>query len=275
MDLLTEDGANVAAVGSASDALIAARSAELPAVVRSISDTVTEEEVAKFHVVYLNGHAQDAMYKGSPTDVLSLLGSACDAGLARDDITAPEELSDALRPCYDAVWWTMCFADPPEGRFGVCPEGQEDVWRGRFRAAADAWSGLYGDVWLDMVSYGPAWLATSSEEWIAAGQGALREALSKAGTPLDPGITAHLATFAIDEYEGKDVISYVKGYEDIAHYERSVKQLVRAARRLEEREALFEGDYATLLEDLADDDAVSLGDKLDIEAARYESSLLD
>ena len=103
--LFTDRGVETRSTGSASHVVERVLAKPLTDAVRSLEDDLTREEAVLRNVMYLNARTSVARVEGVETELVPLLGEACDAGLAREGITSLEELSAVLAPCYDAQSW--------------------------------------------------------------------------------------------------------------------------------------------------------------------------
>jgi hypothetical protein len=273
-DLVSNHGVDEYAIGTASAALVAAMSAPLPAALRSIQASVTDDEVAQHDALYLNARVENAMVNGMPKSVLSSLGAACDAGLARQDFASPEDLSGALAPCFRAELWIECRSDAAPGGFGACPPNG-DAWLQRYQGAYDHWRALNGELVLEMVSFGPAALSPSNAEGLRAGAQKLATALAAANPPLDFGIANYLAAFNVDSYAGTRILDFMHAYAKMPGYSLSATAIASTALWLNHDGKLSSADALSFLKTLAADDTVDIGTKLYIEDSRYESGALD
>jgi trypsin-like peptidase len=273
-DLVTGRGVDEYSIGTASDALITAMTAPLPAAIRSIQAPVTDVEVAQFQAVYLNARVQTATVSGAPKPVLSSLGAQCDAGLARQDYASPEDLASALAPCSQAELWIECRGDAPPGGFGVCPE-DSGAWLTRYQAVYDHWRALNGELSLNMVSFGPAALAGSQAQGLAVGAQKLADSLSTAHAPLDFSVASYLAAFEVYSYGGTSVVDFLRAYTKWTGYPLSATSVASTALWLNHDGQLSGADTQSLLKTLAADDQVDIGTKLYVEDVLYQSAALD
>jgi V8-like Glu-specific endopeptidase len=273
-DLVSNSGIDEYSVGTASDALIQGMSAPLPPAMRSIAAPVTDDEVAQNQAVYLNARVQTAMVNGTAKPVLSSLGAQCDLGLARQDYASPDDLSNALAPCSQAELWIECRGDAAPGGFGVCPP-DPDVWLQRYQDVYDHWRKLNGQLALDMVSFGPAALASSQAQGMGTGAQKLAAALSAANAPLDFLGANYLAAFNVDSYAGTRIVDFVRAYAKWTGYALSATEIASTALWLNHNGQLSGDGTRSFLETLAADDQVDVGTKLFIEDVLYRSGALD
>lgn len=269
--LITAEGANLYSIATESAALVKALSAPLPKTVVSIADPVSDEQVVERNELYRSAHRETANLNGKETDVLTVLGAACDEGLERDDYRSPEDFYDGVSACSSAMSWIVCTELAP-GRFGVCPgEDQKKAWKDRFDRLSEAQRALNGDLWLSAVSFAQKSLEATADLGVNAGRVALEAALAEARPPLDFSLALYLAAFDIQTYDGKKVTDLVRDYAAEPHYELSVRELVFTAEWLQGWNRFAADDVASLLSRLAEDPRVSLGDKLLIEEELYDA----
>lgn len=275
VDLVSAEGENLYSVCSASAPLVDAMKADLPPSMWSLAADTTAEDVVLRQTIYRNAKAATAMVGGETRDVVDLLAQACDAGLSRTDFVSLEDLYDALGPCSDAMnFWISCATTPEDG-FPACPAGaSRDAWRARLTGLNDRMRQFNGELWLDAVSFGLESLEETEDAGLAAGQDGLAAALAEADRPLDFSVAPYLAAYKVETYDGESVASFIKGYAGVPDYPQSAADIVYAATWLAYRGALDQGGLTALLEDLAEDPAVSLGDRLLIEDVRYRWKLL-
>src|SRR6185312_6525113 len=140
-DLISSDGVNVMAIGTASGPLqTSIAAATLPNSMISTAAATTADAVVAADFVYLNGLAATAAVDGTITDVLSVLGTACDAALARTDFASPDDLTSATQPCNDALEWIECRQDAGHVPYGtVCPSSDGALWTSRFQKLNTLW----------------------------------------------------------------------------------------------------------------------------------------
>ena len=273
-DLGSNVGVDESSIGTASAALIAAMSAPLPPAMWSIAAPATDDDVVAHQVLYLNGHAKDATVSGMPKRVLSSLGSACDAALARNDFASPNDLASALAPCTDAMDWIECRSDAPAGGFGVCPD-DVTAWRSRYQGVFDHWHELNGQLELAPIAFGDAALEAYKSNGQAVASQNLRQALGAAMTPLDFDVANYLAAFDVESYDGARLVDFLQGYSNVPGYALSGTSIASAMLWLNNNMAVSGPDVRTFLQRLAGDDNIDLGAKLYIEEVLYESGALD
>ena len=209
-DLVNADGVSEYSIGTASGPLAAAMTAPLPGAMRSIGASATAADVAVHQDVYLNARAASALVDGVPTPVLSALGTACDAALARTSFTSPDDMSAAFAPCEAAEGWIECRTDVTTS-FGSCPP-DADAWAARYQNVFQRWLALNGQLDLVVVSFGPAVLAATQAAGQASGASLLTAGLQQAGAPLDFNVANFLAAFDVLSYGGTSIVTYDRAY---------------------------------------------------------------
>ena len=278
-DYFTSDGALTYSIGTDSAALQASMSAPLPPEMISVGAATTADDVVAHDIVYLNAHVSSAMdtdtTKG-PLDVLSALGTACDAALKVTDYPTPEALATALQPCQDAMSWIECRTDAQTPSSGaVCP-GPMDVtlWQQRFAAMNAAYVALNGETLLTPVSFGIASLQPSKAAGTSAGASSLQQALSQASQPLDLNVANYLAAFSVASYQGTQTVSYVTGYASVPDYALYATDAASAAAWMLDNGMMTRDNGLQILAQLYADGSVDVGSKLYIEDFEYQSGVL-
>ena len=274
-DLYSAEGVDIYSVGTASAPLNAAMAASLPAAMISTASTTTPDAVVAHDLVYLNAHVQSVTTTdGQTSDVLTLLGTACDAALARHDFRSPEDLSAALLPCTDALRWIECRAERTAQAPGtVCP-ADASAWSQRFTNVNEAWRALNGELALTPVSFGVASLQPFDDAGKSAGAAALLAALSEAGNPLTPAFANDLAAFGIGTYAGKNVEAYIAGYRSVPGYAESGSAIASAALWMLDNGMMTRDQALTTLNGLYNDPTVELATKLYIEDMEHGGGVL-
>ena len=268
-DLVTSDSVNVYTLGTPSAPVLVAESAPLPAGMLSVAASTTSANVLANDQVFLNGETPSALVDGQQTSVLSVLGQACDAALARTDFVSLDDLQAAEAPCFDAMNWLECRTDLSQPFPGeVCSDTA--AWAARFQQVNETARALNGQVSLDAVSFAIAALSLTRAAGVTAGRASLSAALAEAQTPLDLLLTPYLAAFDIETYGGVSVAAYVRGYRQVAHYELAASNLANAAGWLYDNGVFTKADLGQMLRDLDGDPNVGLGSKLLIEELAYE-----
>ncbi len=270
-DLVSTTGVDEFSIGTASSALSAAMSAALPAAMLSTAASTTDDVVVSHDLVYLNAHTPNANVNGTPKPVITSLGEACDAGLARTDYESPDDLSAALAPCTDALQWINC-ASPATDGSSVCPDDAA-AWVQRYQAVYDHWIALNGDLELEMLTFGMAALMPTNGQATATQN--LQAALAAANPPFDFNIAFYLATFNVPSYAGVTTLDFLNAYKTFPDYALSGTQIVQTALSLYQNQELGSTAALNLLQTLAADPTIDIGTKLYIEDVQYQSSALN
>ena len=287
-DLVTRSGLDVYSIGTASSALLNAMGDPLPSVMRDVTlAAASADDVVAHQSVYLNAHVSSVPLPAAagapaapgappaPQPILSMLGDACDRGLARNDFASPDDLDTFQEPCVDAMQWIECESDA-EAAFGVCPTGDDNkAWSARFSKAADRYYALHGALWLSGLSFGQASLQSSKGEGMVAAQQSLGQALAAAQPPMDFILTNYLAAFGIADYQGTKVVEYTQNYAKVTHYELSILRIAYTALWLANQGLMSGNDAIALLTKLMNDGKADLAAKLYIEDVLYNSKRLD
>ncbi len=271
-DLFSGQGANEYSIGSASSALVAAMAQPLPAAMISVNAPTTSDVVTQNDLVWRNARVANATIDGATTTVISVLGAACDAGLAVNDYASPDALSAGLAPCIDAETWIDCRSDS-SATFAVCPP-DVSAWQQRFQSVNDAWVALNGQVQFNEVSFAVALLSTTMAQGQQDGESSLLGALQATQPVLDYNLAGVLAAFNVASYQGTNIEAFVRGYASVPDYGLQASAIVNAALWLNDNMVLSGSDTASLLSALASDASVDIGTKLYIEQVQYNSGLL-
>lgn len=272
LGLVTAVGVNESSIGTASAALLAAMGAPLPGSIESVAASTTAADVVDNEFVYLAAQTPTANVNGAPQQVLDALGAACDAALAVTDYPSPDDVASALQPCLDAQGWIECRADATTP-YGVCPNDKSD-WQRRYQAYFEYWRSFNGEIEIDEVSFGVAPLADSMADGQTAGAQALTQALSEAQPALDFHVAQHLAAFAIDTYEGRSIVDFVRNYGSVPDYALNGVELVSTILWLGNQGAIKSAELESLLGMVHSDPAIDLETKLFIELAEYNRGIL-
>src|SRR5262249_4777065 len=138
-DLFTANGVNVYSIGSAAAPVLDALAQPTlpPGMISAFADTTTQA-VLDNNIVYRNARVANASIAGVQTDIVGLLGTACDAALARTDYLSIDDLDSALTPCFDATNWIECRTDSasPFSAGSSCP-ADAATWATRYQAVAE------------------------------------------------------------------------------------------------------------------------------------------
>jgi len=269
LNVITDRGVNVSATGTASAAILAARDAPLPAVVISAVAPTTADNVVAHNVVYQNGGVALVTVDGAPRDILSVLGQACDVGLARSDLFSPDDLDEALRPCNDALRWIECRRDDmPTPFLTVCPAAAG--WTARFQAMNDKWVEMNGNPYLYPVTFGIAALQFDHGQGTLVGAESLRHTLLAAGNPpVDFGVANYLAAFGVDYYAGTPSIEWLRNYASHPGYARQGYSIASAFLWWRSQGAVPDAEAFIVLGRLLNDPDVDVHAKLYIDLMLY------
>jgi hypothetical protein len=273
-DLISSDGVNVMAIGTASGPLQASMAAAaLPSSMISTAAATTADAVVANDFVYLNGLASTAPVDGAITDVLSVLGTACDAALARTDFASPDDLTSATQPCNDALEWIECRLDAGHVPYGtVCPSADAALWTSRFQKLNALWVAMNGNTDLSPVTFGVAQLSSSVANGTQAGNAGLQAALTAAGNPpLDFGIEVYLAAFDLTSYAQTDTLTWLRGYRQTPGYQDYGLSIAFAYLWWWDNNAVVESEALDALSQLNHDPTVSISAKLYADQVLYEN----
>ena len=268
---VSSDGMLTYSIGTASASILPALKAPLPPEMLSVAAPTTEAAVVAADIVYLNAGVTTApLSTGGTLDILSALGTACDAALAVEDYATPDALSAALQPCNDALDWIECRADQTSKPSGiVCPSLVDGaLWQQRMMQMNAAWIALNGETDLTAASFGIAQLSTSIAAGTSAGAITLQQALSAASRPWDPQVANFLAAFEVGSYRGVSTESYVTGYTSIPDYALNAGDLASAALWLV-GSSLSKSQGLAITAQLYANPSVDVDDKLYIEDMEY------
>ena len=272
-DLISNDSVNVMAIGTASGPLQTAMAVTaLPAAMISVAAPTTADAVVASDFVYLNARAATANVNGTASDVLSLLGAACDTALARTNFASPDDLTAALQPCNDALTWIECRTDESPVAYGtVCPTADAALWTARFQKMNALWVAMNGNTDLSPVTFGEAQLAPSKAEGTAQGSASLQATLAAVGNPaLDFGLSNYLAAFAVASYAGTDTLGWLRGYRQAPGYQDYGTSIASAYLWWWDNGVIGEDEAVAALNALIADSNVSIGAKLYADEVLYE-----
>lgn len=273
-DLVTAEGADETSTGTPSELLEAAMGEPLPASMISVGATTTAARVVANDLVYLNGNVANITADGVMTDVLSLLGTACDAAIASADTTVKlyDDLGTTLEPCFDATQWIECREDEMKAYFAMeCPSSDDiALWQTRFQQANQLYVSANGEPQFSLVSFDVAALSPSKADGIQAGAAGLQQALAATKLPLDFGVANALAAFQVTTYDGASVPDFVTGYGKRPDYEFSAQSIASAAGWLMDNGAVPKDTVRSIFSDLMGDPTVTTGAKLYIEQFQYD-----
>lgn len=276
--LFTANSANVYSIGTASASIMTAMAAPapLPGTMISVSAPTTAEKFLDNDLLYLNARVTSITADGTATTPLKLLGSACDAALARQDFTSPNDLDDALTPCYNAQTWIDCRSDAEAKSYGVlCPGGVDNTaWANRFKAVSQRWVDMVGQPDYYAVSFAIAQLQATTSAGMAAGAAALQQAVMAAAPVLDHSLAYYLAAFNVTPFNNVSIRDYLLNYQNVLHYELNDSYIAYGAAWLYANNQLARVDLLTLLSALYDDPVAGLGTRLGIEELKYQLDAL-
>lgn len=276
LNLFTANSANVSSIATASASLLLAMAAPLPATMISVLLPTTAEKFLAYNSLYQNARVTSLTADGIVTTPLKLLGTACDAALARQDYTSPNDMDDALSPCYDAQTWIECRLDAdPSPYVTVCPDSTDAIaWHTRFKALNQKWLDMTGQPDYDSLTFGIASLQTGMFSGLAAGAQELQQAITAVAPPLDLSLAYYLAAFNLPTYTDVTITDYLTNYRTILHYELGDRYIVYGTAWLFAHGRIPKNEMLSILNGLYNDPDVSLGTKLDIEDMLYERDAL-
>jgi hypothetical protein len=278
-DLFTEDGVNMYSIGTASAPIAAAINAlTLPAAMISIAAPTTLDQFLANSDVYMNSRTTMVSVGGTLTDALSLLGQACDAGLARQNFESPDDMWTALSPCYAAERWIDCRANSTTGTLNVgyvCPNANDNAaWANRYQSANQVSIAMNGQPDYYSISSCVAALQSSWNLGVQAGAASLQQVLDDVKPVLDWPVVYYLTVFGISSYNGTDIKNYVVNYEQQLHYELQAVNIGYAASWLWSNNFMSKADMSALVKQLMNDPNVSVGAKLTLEEYLYDRQVL-
>jgi hypothetical protein len=270
-DLFTDNGVNMYSVGTASGPISAALGDPLPSTMLSASASTTADAFVANNLVYLNARFDMVNIGGVPTSPLSLLGDACDAGLARTDIMTPDDLDTALSPCYDSHIWIECRYDAGPSAYGtLCPAASDiAAWVNRDKLQSQRWQAMNGMFQYYALSFCVAALQPSKILGMAAGAQSLQDNVVGANPNLDFSLAYYLAAFGIGTYGDTSIHDYIVNYAQVSHYEMQAKIIAYAASWLWGQGAMSKSDMLAFVRKLLDDPKVSVGAQLAMEDFLY------
>jgi hypothetical protein len=275
-DLFTKTGVDMYSVGTASAPIVAAMNAALPATLVSVTAATTTEQFLAYDYVYLNARTATITVDGASAGALALLGEACDTALARTDFTSPDDLNNALIPCYHAESWTDCRTDASAVSYGVvCPTSMDaTAWNSRYQKANSLWLGMNGQPDYTAVSFAIAHLQSSQSTGVIAGAESLQQVLATASPVLDFRLAYYLAAFSISSYEGTLISSYVLNYKQVPNYDLQAFYVAYAATWLNGDGALTKSELQTFSQQLLADPNINVNTRLAIEDYLYQMDAL-
>jgi V8-like Glu-specific endopeptidase len=274
-DLLTRTGSNVSAIATASAQLVAAQDAELPATMISVDDELTAEQVIAHSDVFLAASVDNANVAGTQTALTSVLGDACDAGLAREDYTTLEDMMDGLGPCLAALDFIECRSDLMDEPAAVasCPPDRA-AWVARLETVVQRQLDFNGALELSPISFGIQALSLSEADGDKAARKALLAALDQADPVYDFALAPYLAAFDIEDYAGQGTVDLIKNYRRFPYYERSAWDITLASLWLNSTHQLSRDQAVGIAKALYHNAKIDLGARLRIEEVLYNSGEL-
>jgi len=275
-DLFTSDSANMFSFGSASAPIVTAMATPSMSTMISVTAPTTADNFVANDLVYLNAKTSAVNVNGTQVDALSLLGTACDEALARNDFKSPDDLQSALTPCYHAQTWIECRADASPVSYGVvCPAGSDaDTWSNRYQRINQLWLAMNGTIDYYSASFAVARLQPNVSSGQSAGAQALQQTISASAPTLDFTLANYLAAFSITSYDNTDLKSYLLNYQNVIDYQLEGSNVASAAGWLAYNQLLSSSDLQSLQSRLANDLKLSLGTKLYVEYSRYLENAL-
>lgn len=275
LNLFTTNSANVSAICTASAPILAAMPSTLPATMVSTAAATTTARFLDNNLLYLNARVSSLTVDGvvnTQLNLLNLLGTACDAALARQDYTSPDDLYDGLTPCSDAQIWIECRVDAgTEPYGGVCPTGSDaTAWANRFKAVNQRWLDMTGEPDYDSVTFAIASLQPSVNLGLSAGAVELQKVLTATTPALDLSLAFYMAAFNLPTHNGVTIKDYLVNYRNVLHYELKDDYIAYGAFWLYYHNRLPKSDMLSLLTGLYSDPDVSLGTRIAIEDLQYE-----
>src|SRR5262249_18204871 len=166
-----------------------------------------------------------------------------------------------------------CRADQSPTPYVVsCPDSAErTTWANRFQTLNQRWVALNGQVDLYSISFALASLASSMAEGKTRAAQSLQDGLTSAQEALDFPVASYLAAFGVLQYQGTNIVDYVRGYAAIPQYELAGTSIAFAAAWLLSNGAMSRADVQDLMSKLASASTVSVGTKLYIDEYQYNS----
>lgn len=276
-DLLTRTSTQVSAIGSAAAGLERALSADLPASVISLQDSLTREAALAHIDVFLAASTWTANVAGAPVSLRQLLAEDCDANLAREDYSSFEELQAGMQPCFTGLDFIECRNDvgelggPGEPSDKLCPEDERETWRARMQAVSDKQRAFNGSLDFSAVSYAVEVLADTQDAADEIARDNLVALLDDAKPVLDFEVASYLAAYGVESYAGESTSDLFLRYAKVPYYERYAWQISISALWLYSADLLSREQALKIAKDLYRDDKVSIGAKLRIEEVLYNS----
>lgn len=276
-DLLTSTSTQVAAIASASADLQRALESPLPPSVISLADNLTVESALDHSAAFLAASTWKANVGGQPVSFVSLLATACDQSLLRDDYTSLESLQIALSPCFTALDFIECRDDVGEQRKPApkeCPKDDRAKWQARLQSASDKQHAFNGSLDLSAVSYSMEALASSQNDADDVARTNLLATLDRTKPKLDFSVASYLAAYGIEAYQGQRTRDLFVNYTAVPFYERYAWEIAISAFWLYGSNDLERDQAIAIAKALYRDPRVSIGAKLRIEEVLYNGDQL-
>jgi len=276
-DLLTPTSTQVSAIATATAGLTRALAAPLPSSVISLASELTEEAVLAHSDAFLAASTWTANVGGKSVALVSLLGAACDRGLARQDYTSLEELQGGLSPCFTALDFIECRSDVGEEREASpkgCPRGEREAWLARLKAVSAKEKMFNGSLDLSAISFAMEALADTQDEADQRARANIIAALDEAKPAIDFEVAAYLAAYGIPSYGNQITRDLFLHYDKQPFYERYAWQISVSALWLYADDVLSREQALKIAKHLYRNENVSLGTNLRIEELLYNSGEL-
>jgi V8-like Glu-specific endopeptidase len=281
-DMVTSDGVDEESEGTASEPLSAAMGEPMPAAMISVTAPATSAAVVQNHLVYLNGRATavtvtDGATPSTLTDVLALLGAACDAALLDTHLESIDQLGTTLAPCYAGEAWIECRADEtPSFVQTVCPASADVTsWKSRYAGISQRWTAINGELDDNALSFATAALASQKASGVSLAAASLQGAASAVGHVLDFSLGYYLSAFDVGSYDGTAIAGFEQNYASEPQFQRSAEDIAAATTWLASYGAVTVDQMKATLAGLAGDPQVSVGAKLWIEEYQYNSGWIE
>jgi hypothetical protein len=245
----------------------------------SVNAVATSSFVVQNHFVYLNGNQTTVAVSDAagPTDVLSLLGTACDAALADTSLETIDQLSATLAPCYAAEAWIECRADQtPSFVQTVCPSSADvTAWINRYQGISQRWTAINGELDDYALSFAVAALAPQRSSGVSLGATTLQAAAAAVNHVLDFSLAYYMAAFDVASYAGTSIADFVQNYARVAQFQRRAEDIAAASTWLASYGSIRVDDTKSTLAKLAADPLTGVGAKLWIEEYQYNSGWIE
>ncbi|HJX62573.1 MAG TPA: serine protease [Polyangia bacterium] len=270
-DLFSRTGVDMYSTGTASAPIVAALTAvPSPPLVSTVAATTADEFLAHDRV-FLNARTRAVNIGGVSTDAISILGVACDKGLAQTDFMSTDDLAGALTPCYHAQTWIDCRSDAAPVPYGVlCPVPTElAAWSNRYQQANQLGLGMNGQPDYYSMTFGIARLQSLQAVGVSAGAQSLQQILDTVSPFLDFRVAYYLAAFSIASYGGTQIADYINNYRQVPHYELQATSIAYAASWLAGYGIITKPQLQGFLQNLFADPSINTNARLAIEDYLY------